>query len=83
MEIEYFDGDVVQIIQDLAAWILSYVAALALLLLIGDGVYFMYAGGDPQKQKRAKSMATYIILGLVIVILSYSILKAAEQVAVN
>jgi hypothetical protein len=83
MEIEYFDADVVQVLNDLAAWLLGYIAALALLLLIGDGVYFMYAGGDPQKQKQAKNMATYIILGLLVVMLSYAILKAAEGVAVN
>lgn len=78
MEIVYFDADVPTVIQGLATTLLGYVAALALLLLICAGVYLMYSAGNPQAEKRAKNMITYIVIGLVVVLLSYSMIKVVS-----
>ena len=80
MEIVYFDADVPTVLQGLAATLLSYVAAIALLLLIGSGIYLMYSAGNPQAQKRAKNMITYILIGLVVVLLSYSMIKVVAVI---
>lgn len=83
MEIVYFDKDVNQVIQDLVGLILQYVAGIALLVLVCAGVYHMYAGGDPGKEKRAKQAITYTVLGLLVILLSYAMIRAVQDVAVN
>lgn len=83
MEIVYFEKDVVQVVQDLAAMLLQYVAAIALLVLVSSGVYYMYAGGDPGKEKRAKQAVTYAIIGLLVTVLSYALIRATYDVGAN
>jgi len=82
MEIEYFDADVSTVFQELAGTLLNYASAIALLLLIWAGIYFMYSAGNPEAQKRAKNMVSYIILGLVIVVLSFAMIKAADKIMI-
>lgn len=83
MEIEYFDTDVSAAINELSATLLSYIGAIALLLLVGTGVYYMMAQGNPEMQKRAKNSFSYIMLGLIIVMLSYAVLGVIRDVAAN
>jgi type IV secretory pathway VirB2 component (pilin) len=40
---------------------------LAVLFLIFAGVTFIMSGGDQAKRESAKSMATYIVIGLIII----------------
>ena len=81
MEIEYFDADIVQAIDRLSSLLLSYVGGFALLLLVATGVYYMTAQGDPDRQARAKNSFSYIMMGLILVMLSYGILEVIEQIA--
>ena len=80
MEITYFDKDVPTVLQELASMLLGYLSAIALLFLIGAGVYYMAAGGDPAKQQRGKKAITYTILGLLVALLSYSLIRAAAEI---
>jgi len=83
MKVEYFDTDVVAAINELSATLLSYVGALALLLLVGTGIYYMMAQGNPRLQARAKQSFSYILLGLIVVLLSYSILGVIKKIAAD
>lgn len=83
MEIVYFDADVPTVLQEFAAMLLSYVGAITLLVLVSGGVYYMYAAGDATRQTTAKRIISYALLGLLIIILSYSMLKVVETIAVN
>lgn len=84
MEIVYFNKDVPTVFNELSALVIQYVAGIALLILVVAGAYYMYAGsGSPDAQTKAKRIISYCILGLLIVVLSYSMIKVAEDVGVN
>lgn len=40
---------------------------LATVVLLFAGVTYMTAGGDPAKREKAKNMATYVIIGLIVI----------------
>ncbi|MDD3190180.1 MAG: DUF2341 domain-containing protein [Candidatus Pacebacteria bacterium] len=81
-KIKYFDTDVGEAINELVLTLLRYAGGLAFLLLVAAGVYYMAVGNNPEMQTRAKKMITYILMGLVIIMISYAILVAIEDVAV-
>jgi hypothetical protein len=84
MEITYFDKDVPTVFNELSALVIQYVAGIALLILVCAGAYYMYAGsGSPDAQTKAKRIISYCIIGLLIAVLSYSMIKVAEDVGVN
>ena len=41
--------------------------AIAVLFLIFAGITFMTSGGDQAKRESAKGMATYIVIGLIVI----------------
>lgn len=45
------------------------------LMLISGGFKFLTSGGDPKAQEQAKNTMTYAVLGLVLIIAAYLILK--------
>lgn len=51
-------------IYNLIKYIASAIAAIALLFA---GVTYMTSGSDPKQRDNAKSMATYVIIGLVVI----------------
>ena len=51
-------------IYNFVKYIASVVAAIFLLYA---GISFMTSGGDPKQREQAKSIATYVIIGLIII----------------
>jgi flagellar basal body-associated protein FliL len=51
-------------IYNLVKYVASAIAAIALLFA---GVTYMTSGSDPKQRDNAKSMATYVIIGLVVI----------------
>lgn len=51
-----------------------------LFLLVFAGIRFISAGGDPQKIAQAWQVITYAIIGFIIVIASYLIVRVVEAV---
>lgn len=43
------------------------VSVIAVVILSIAGVTYMVSGGDPKKRDTAKSMATYVIIGMIII----------------
>lgn len=56
-------------------WLLSIAAGLGILFIIIGGVYYVTAAGDESQMSSAKTIITYSIIGLFIVVISYSIMK--------
>lgn len=79
MEITYFNGDVVLILDALARLLLEYIGGFALLFLVLSGVFYMLAEGDPARQTKAKMAMTYALMGLLIVLLSYAAMEAIAR----
>src|SRR3989344_4690616 len=46
----------------------KYVATLiAVLVLLAAGISYMLSGSDPRKREQAKSMASYVFIGLIVI----------------
>ncbi len=53
---------------------LMFVGAVAVILLIYAGIRFVMSGGDPKQVQQARSIITYAIIGLVLVLSSFAII---------
>ena len=53
---------------------LIFVGSVAVVLLIYAGIRFVMSGGDPKQVQSARSIITYAIIGLVIVLSSFAII---------
>ena len=71
------------ILRSLILYILKIVGSIFLLSLIIGGIYYMISGSNPDKQKKAKKIVTYAILGIALVLVSYIILALIEQILVQ
>jgi|SRR3989338_2898256 len=40
---------------------------LAVVILLFAGISYMISGGDPGKREKAKSMAMYVVIGLIVI----------------
>jgi hypothetical protein len=61
-----------------AALLLSGVVAVILIIL--SGIKFISSGGDPVKVEGAKKTMTYAIIGLVIIVMAFFLLKVLSTI---
>ena len=64
-----------QIIENTLMWSLSIVGSLALLMLIIGGAMYIGSAGDEQKVLNAKKIVTYTIIGTILILVSYAVIK--------
>ncbi len=64
------------VLVDIIKWILGILASLSILMIIVSGVMYITSAGDQGRIDTAKKMLTYSIVGLVVALLSYAIVKA-------
>jgi PKD repeat protein/type IV secretory pathway VirB2 component (pilin) len=61
--------------QDIVRTFLGFISIIAVIYIIYAGFQLMTSGGDEEKTKKAKNIILYIILGIIIMWLSYSIVN--------
>lgn len=61
-----FDG-ILEPVMKIYNFIKYSATAIAVLFLVFAGVNFITSGGDQAKREQSKNMATYIIIGLVVI----------------
>lgn len=71
----FVNGFISQIIQ----WLLSFALGLAVLFVVIGGFRYMISGGNEEAADTAKNTVVNALIGIVLIILSYSIV----QVVVN
>lgn len=59
---------------------LALSGAAAIILLIISGIKFLLSNGDPLRIEQARKTATYAIIGLVIVLLSFFLVNIVAKV---
>jgi len=67
------EEDLIKIIFEVIRYLLSFLGVAAVLIIIYGGFLWMSAGGDPEKVGKAKKIITQAIIGLIIILLSYSL----------
>ena|SRR3989304_9560174 len=68
------------LIQNLVYWAIRFAGVVALFLLIFAGIKFISSGGDPKSVDSAKKTATYALIGLILVFLSFFIIQLIGQI---
>jgi len=55
--------------------LLMFAGAVSVLLMIWASIRYIMASGDPKSLEKAKNMFTYAIFGLLVIILSFALVK--------
>lgn len=69
-----------EIIESTLLWALEISGSIALFALIVGGVMYITSVGDEQKVTTAKKIFNFTIIGLVLILLSYSIIKTLTDI---
>src|SRR3989338_1934758 len=67
------NADLTSVIGRVVKIAISFLGLIAVLIILGAGFVWMTSGGNEEKIKKAKKLMVAGIVGLIIVILSYSI----------
>ncbi|MEA2098435.1 MAG: pilin [Patescibacteria group bacterium] len=73
-------NDFSELVENFLLWILSVAGALALLMLVAGGVLYVTSSGNEQKIETARKMITWTILGLMLILASYSIIVVLDKI---
>ena len=68
-----------QLILAVINWMLSITLALSVLFIVIGGFMYMTSAGNEERVEKGKETVTNALVGLVIVILAYTIAKLVEQ----
>lgn len=60
-------------------WLLGLAGALAVVAIVYSGIMYMMAGGDAEKATTARKNLLWAILGVIIIVLSYSVVAFINQ----
>lgn len=63
------------IIQAVLGWILMIAGALAVIYLVYGGILYITAGGDAEKATKGRTALINAIIGIVIILLSFVIVR--------
>lgn len=61
-------------------WLLLLAGVTALILIIISGFKFVTSGGDPKQAEGARKTLTYAVIGLVLVLISFGIVRVIGQI---
>ena len=70
-----YQGDANAIIVNIVSGVLGLAGIVAVCMIIYGGVTYMMSAGDAGKVKKGKTILTYSIVGLIVVLLSYAIVS--------
>ncbi len=68
-----------KLILQVASWLLGFVAALTVLVIIVSGILYITSGGDSSRAEKAKGWLINAVIGLIVVLISYVIVAAISQ----
>ena len=73
-------SDFSQIIENTLLWVLGIAGSIALFALIAGGVMYITSAGDEQKVAASKKIFNFTIIGLILILLSYSIIVTVTDI---
>lgn len=75
--------DFTELVTNFLGWLLGIAGALAFLMFVWGGILYVTSAGDEQKAAKGKRIVTWTILGLIVILMSYSIIALIEDIFVN
>ena len=76
------EPDIAKIIEASLLWLLGIAGSIALLMLVIAGIMYITSSGDEQKVVTAKKIFNFTVMGLILVLLSYSIIVVLRDVLI-
>jgi hypothetical protein len=73
----------VQIVTNVAYWILGILAAVAILMIIVGGIMYLTSAGNEDRVATAKKIIVYAIVGVVIALVALVIVRLIQSVVVT
>jgi magnesium-transporting ATPase (P-type) len=73
------DGTLSKVIENLMLWLLGIFGFLAIISFVISGVMYLVATGNDDMQKKAKNQMTWSILGVIIGLSGYVVIKAVDS----
>lgn len=70
------DADVTTVIGRLITSILGITGSIALLMFVYGGFLWLISAGNPDMVKKGKEVMKWAVLGLVVIVLAYTIVRA-------
>lgn len=61
-------------------WFLSVTAGVAIFFIIIGGIYYLTAFGDDKRMQEGKKIITYAVYGLILILVSYSIVTTINAI---
>lgn len=77
------NSDVATIIGNIIGYLLSFVGLIFLIMIIYGGFEWMTAGGDEAKVKKAISLFTQAVFGLLIISAAYLLTRFIGEILLN
>lgn len=68
-----------EVLNNVLMYVLSIAGLLAILAIVFSGVMYILSGGNTEKVQKAKAGLMYSITGLVVVLISYSIVRTVSD----
>lgn len=72
--------DFTELFVGIANWIAGIIASLAVLVIVYGGFQYMVSGGNEDKIAQARKTIQWAIIGLIIVVMSWSLLKTVLSI---
>lgn len=72
-------GGIADILTNLLNWLLGIVGVIAIIAFLISGIQFMASTGDPSTIETAKKNALYSVIGLIIALSGYIVIKAVTN----
>lgn len=61
--------------KEIILWLLIFSGVVALFIIIWGGIRFITSGGDQKQVEEARKVLTYAVIGLVLILLSFAIVR--------
>ena len=72
------DGGILQIITNIMNWLLVLVGVIGIIGFVISGILYLTAAGDSNQIDRAKTAMTWSIVGVIVALMGYVIIKAVN-----
>ena len=72
-------GGLLGIIKIVTNWVATFIAAIAIIMILYSAFLFLTGGGNPETQKKAKDILIYGIIGIVVAFLAFGIVRLVES----
>jgi cytochrome bd-type quinol oxidase subunit 2 len=79
----YSGSDIGTIFADLVNWFAWFVAVVSVVMGLYSGFLFITSAGDEAKLKKARDVFVYTIIGIVVAIISFSIVLIAKTLILS